>query len=276
MQLGQMEITVVSDGAFRLDGGAMFGLVPKVLWERFHPADGHNRIRLGLNCLLVRTGTETILIDTGLGDMHDDKFAQMYAVDKSAHHLQRNLAAADVRPDQVDKVILSHLHFDHCGGNCQRVGDKVVATFPNATYHVNRGELAIARNPDVRSRASYLSHTWETLEQEGRLVITEENETVTEGVELLATPGHTRHHQSVLLHSDGATACFLADLAPTPTHLKTHYTMGFDLYPVMTMESKERILDQALSERWLLLFEHAPDVLAGYLAENRQLEPIEV
>ena len=275
MQFGHLELSLIRDGTFRLDGGAMFGQVPKVLWERSHQADERNRILLGLNCLLVRTPDETILIDTGLGDMHDEKFAYLYAVDKSQHCLEADLAAAGVAPEQVDKVVLSHLHFDHCGGNCRLRGGSVVPTFPNATYHVNHGEYETAKNPDPRSRPSYLPHTWEMLEQTGRLVVTADNQEISPGVQLLATPGHTRHHQSVLLQSEGRSACFLADLAPTSTHLKTNYVMGFDLYPIFSMESKVRVLKRAAAEGWLLFFEHAPDVLAGVLDEDGNLTPFD-
>ncbi len=275
MQFGHLELFLIRDGTFRLDGGAMFGQVPKVLWERSHPADDRNRILLGLNCLLVRTPDETILIDTGLGDMHDEKFAYLYAVDKSTHSLEADLATAGVTPEQVDKVVLSHLHFDHCGGNCRRRDGNVVPTFPNATYHVNRGEFETAKNPDPRSRPSYQPHTWEVLEETGRLAFTEDNDRIAPGVELLATPGHTRHHQSVLVRSEGRTACFLADLAATSTHLKTNYVMGFDLHPLLTMESRERVLRQAAAEGWLLFFEHAPDILAGVLDAEGNLTPCE-
>jgi glyoxylase-like metal-dependent hydrolase (beta-lactamase superfamily II) len=275
MQFGHLELFLVRDGTFRLDGGAMFGQVPKVLWERTHPADERNRILLGLNCLLVRTPEEIILIDTGLGDMHDEKFAYLYAVDKSAHSLQTDLAAAGVTPEQVDKVVLSHLHFDHCGGNCQRRDGKVVPTFPNATYHVNRSEFETAKNPDPRSRPSYQPHTWEVLEETGRLVFTEHDEQIAPGIELLSTPGHTLHHQSVLVRSQGRTACFLADLAATSAHLKTNYVMGFDLYPVLTMESRDRVLKQAAAEEWLLFFEHAADLLAGVLDTEGNLTPFD-
>ena len=275
MQFGHLELFLIRDGTFRLDGGAMFGQVPKVLWEKSHPADERNRILLGLNCLLVRTPDETILIDTGLGDMHDEKFAYLYAVDKSVHSLEADLATVGVGPEQVDKVILSHLHFDHCGGNCRRRDGRVVATFPNATYHVNRGEYETAKNPDSRSRPSYQPHTWEVLEQTDRLVVTEDNDALAPGVELLATPGHTLHHQSVLLHSEGQTACFLADVAATSTHLKANWVMGFDLYPLLTMQSRERVLKQAAAEGWLLFFEHAADILSGVLDAEGNLTPFE-
>ncbi len=159
MKLGEFELYLVSDGTFRLDGGAMFGTIPKVLWEKTNPADDRNRILLGLNCLLIRTPTETILVDTGIGTVYDEKFAFLYAVDKSQTALLRSLAAVGVGAEDITKVILTHLHFDHSGGNCFREGDgEFKPTFPNAAYYINRDELAYAKQPDSRSRPSYLPH----------------------------------------------------------------------------------------------------------------------
>ena len=275
MQVGDLELSVVSDGSFRLDGGSMFGIIPKVLWEKDSPADERNRIRLGLNCLVVQSAEEVILVDTGIGDMYDEKFAFLYAVDKAPGNLLANLASLGLQPEDVDKVILSHLHFDHCGGNCRRDPDgKLVPTFPRATYYINEGELANARRPDVRSRASYLAHTWEPLEEHGQMAVTADNEQISPGVQLIATPGHTEFHQSVLVQSEDRTVCFLADVVPTTSHLKTACVMGFDLFPLVAMESKSRILARARDEEWLLIFEHDPDCVAGYLHDELALEPL--
>ena len=277
MRLGEFELSVVSDGTFALDGGSMFGIIPKVLWEKTNPADDRNRIRLGLNCMLIRTPSDTIVVDTGLGSFYDEKFASIYKVDKSTTDLLRSLRGAGVEADEVTKVILTHLHFDHCGGSCSRdEGGSSKLTFPRATYHVDREELAYARQPDPRSRASYLCELWEPLEEHGRLVPTSGEEEVADGVSLMATPGHTRNHRSVLIRSGGETACFLADLVPTPSHLRTHYVMAYDVLPVVAMETKERVLRQAREEGWLLIFEHSPDVCAGYLNDEGSLEPVDI
>ncbi len=274
MEFGEFELFVVSDGTFRLDGGAMFGTVPKVLWQKTNPADDRNRILLGLNCLLIRTPTETILVDTGLGTVYDEKFAFLYGVDRSKTDLVRSLSAVRTRAEDITRVILTHLHFDHCGGNCFKNSQgEFTPTFPNAAYYINQDELACAKQPDPRSRPSYLPHTWEPLEARGQVVLTSENETIAPGVSVISTPGHTAHHQSVILRSGDLTACFLADLVPTPSHLKTHYVMGYDLFPGATMENKERILKQAREENWLLVFEHSPNVRAGYLTEALGVKP---
>ena len=277
MEFGEFELFVVSDGTFRLDGGAMFGTIPKVLWERTHPADDRNRILMGLNCLLIRTPTENILVDTGLGAAYDEKFAFLYGVDKSETDLLRSLAAVGVQAADISKVILTHLHFDHGGGNCFREGDgEFKPTFPNAVYYINEGELAYAKEPDPRSSPSYLPYTWEPLERREQVVSISGEVEVAPGVTILPAPGHTPNHQIVTVRSGGLTACFLADLVPTPSHLKTHYVMGFDLDALTAMENKERVLKQALAENWLLIFEHSPGVKAGYLTEDLKIEPVEL
>ena len=277
MKFGELELFVVSDGTFRLDGGAMFGTIPKVLWERTNPADDRNRILMGLNCLLIRTSTENILVDTGLGNAYDEKFAFLYGVDKSQTELLRSLAAAGIQAADISKVILTHLHFDHAGGNCFQEGNgEFKPTFPNAVYYINQGELAYAKDPDPRSSPSYLPHTWELLERRGQVALTSGDEEIASGVTVLPAPGHTPNHQIVTVRSGEMTACFLADLVPTPSHLKTHYVMGFDLDPLTTMKNKELVLKQARAENWLLIFEHSSDIKAGYLTEDLRIEPIEL
>ena len=277
MKFGEFELFVVSDGTFRLDGGAMFGTIPKVLWERTNPADDRNRILMGLNCLLIRTPTENILVDTGLGTAYDEKFAFLYGVDKSQTDLLRSLAAAGIQAADINRVILTHLHFDHAGGNCFREENgEFKPTFPNAVYYINQGELAYAKEPDPRSSPSYLPYTWEPLEKRGQVVPISGEVEVAPGVTISPAPGHTPNHQIVTAKSGGLTACFLADLVPTPSHLKTHYVMGFDLDALTAMKNKERVLKQALAENWLLIFEHSPEVKAGYLTEDLKIEPVEL
>ena len=277
MKFGDFELFVVSDGTFQLDGGAMFGTIPKVLWERTNPADDRNRILMGLNCLLIRTPTENILVDTGLGSAYDEKFAFLYGVDKSQTDLLKSLAAAGVGAADINKVILTHLHFDHAGGNCfQDKNGEFKPTFPNAVYYINEGELAYAKEPDPRSKPSYLPYTWEPLKRQGQVALISGDEEISPGVTILSAPGHTPNHQIVTVKSGGLTACFLADLVPTPSHLKTHYVMGFDLDALTAMKNKERVLKQALAENWLLVFEHSPGVKAGYLTEDLKVEPVEL
>lgn len=275
MKLGEFDIQVLSDGTFRLDGGAMFGVIPKVLWEKTNPANDKNRILLGLNCLLIRTPDDTIIVDTGIGNLFDDKFQNIFEIDKS-QDLLANLRAAGLSAEDVTKVILTHLHFDHCGGNCRKNSDgEIVPTFPNATYFCQAGELEYAKNPDPRSKGSYLKHNWEPLETAGQLQTISGNQEIVPGIEGFVTGGHTRDHQIIKIHSEDKTACFLADLVPMSSHLRTPYVMGYDLFPKQTMELKPQVLKQAQEENWLLFFEHDPEVQAGRLTEKEGKPQIE-
>lgn len=280
MQFGDFELFSISDGTFRLDGGAMFGVVPKVLWERTNPADERNRILLGLNCLLIKSQVDLILVDTGIGDLYDEKFASMFGIDRPGGGLVGGLAALGYKPADITKVILTHLHFDHSGGNCVRAEkDELRPAFSNAMYYFQQGELEYAKQPDPRSRGSYLSQNWEAVEASDQLTLISGDHEIVPGVSVQVTGGHTRDHQILKIESDGKVACFLADLAPTSSHLKTPYVMGYDLYPGTTMQMKEKVLKQALAENWLLLFEHAPNVKAGYLIEKEgklQIENVEI
>ncbi|WP_447978304.1 MBL fold metallo-hydrolase [Candidatus Nitrospira bockiana] len=268
MKLGAFELHMLTDGRFRLDGGAMFGVVPKVLWERCCPADEQNRIALGLHPLLIRAHGRNILVDTGLGGKEDDAFRQRFAVDRRPP-LEESLKRLGVAREDVHMVINTHLHFDHAGGNTLRDGDGgLVPAFPKAKYFVQRGEYEDAARANERTRASYrrenftpVAHVnlWEFLDGETELL---------PGVSVVVTDGHTRWHQGVKIESEGRTAFYLGDLIPTVAHLPLPYIMGYDLYPLRTLESKRRLLDRALAERWLLLFEHDPSVHGGYLRKD--------
>ncbi len=279
MKFGDFELFVLSDGKFRLDGGAMFGVVPKVLWERTNPPNEMNRIEMGLNSLLIKTNDDIILVDTGIGENYNEKFLEMFEIDKSTN-LLKSLHAVGVAAEEVTKVILTHLHFDHCGGNCTKdENGELKPAFPNAVYYFNTDEFEYANKPDPRSRASYLAQNWQAVEASGQLQPIEGNQEIVPGIEVFTTGGHTQNHQIVKVRSDGKTACFLADLVPTDSHLKTAYVMGYDLYPMTTMEMKAKVLKQALQENWLLIFEHAPSVKGGYLVEKEgkpRIEEIEI
>lgn len=278
MRFGDLDIFILSDGLFRLDGGAMFGVVPRVLWEKTDPPDEKNRILMGLNCLLVRRGREKILIDTGIGDKFDAKFAGLYAVQRDQTLLDE-LASLNMGPEDITHVIMSHMHFDHIGWNTRRNdAGEIVPTFPHATYYAQRGEYEVANNPDDRSRASYIKWNWEALEKSGQLQLLNGTTEVLPGIESVLAPGHTLYHTIVKVKSAGQTAAFLADLVPTTSHLKTLYVMGYDLYPKTSMETKPKILQQAFEEQWLLIFEHAPRIKAGYLQRvegNWKISPAE-
>ena len=267
MKLGAFDIQPVTDGRFRLDGGAMFGVVPKVLWEKCCQPDEQNRITLGLNCLLIRTGRKNILVDTGLGDKEDAKFQEMFAVERIPT-LRDSLKMHGLVPEDIQMVVNTHLHFDHAGGNTVRENGAIVPTFPRAKYFVQRGEYEDAARANERTRASYrrenftpVAHVdqWEFMDGETELV---------PGVSVVVTEGHTRHHQSIKIESEGQIAFYLGDLIPTVSHLPLAYIMGYDLYPLQTLETKRWVLDRALSENWLLVFEHDPRVLMGRVRKD--------
>jgi glyoxylase-like metal-dependent hydrolase (beta-lactamase superfamily II) len=256
IRLGDFRLDVVTDGTFRLDGGAMFGVVPRVLWERVFPPDEKNRIRLGLNCLLVRTGEETVLVDTGIGEKWNDREREMFGV---AHEttVPSELERLGLTVDDVDVVICTHLHFDHAGGNTRRnASGEVVATFPRARYVVQAGELATARNPHERERASYLPENWEPLVASGQLETVDGEAEIVPGIRVFPVRGHNDWTQLVEVESGGERAVYFADIVPTTRHLKPAWVMGYDLYPVELLERKKELLGRAVDEEWLCVFEH--------------------
>jgi glyoxylase-like metal-dependent hydrolase (beta-lactamase superfamily II) len=253
VKLGNFEIHALSDGTFSLDGGQMFGVVPKPLWEKKIPADPRNRIRLGLNCVLVRTGRENVLIETGIGDKLAAKFAEIYAVDHYTT-LPADLARHGLEPDQIDVVINSHLHFDHCGWNSCREGDRVIATFPRARYYVQRGEWEHALAPNERDRASYIGEFFQAAESQTAFL--DGDQEVIPGIRVQVLPGHNRNLQAVWIESGGERACFISDLVPTSAHLPYPWIMAFDLYPMETLASRRRLLPVLVRDRVLVVFPH--------------------
>ena len=272
--LGRFRLHALEAGLQRLDGGAMFGVVPKPLWEKRIPADERNRIPLALRCLLIETPDALVLVDNGVGNKEDAKFRDIYGVDNagSPTRLEDALRDAGFTPDDVDVVVDTHLHFDHAGGNTYRDEDGVVRlSFPRARYVVQAGEWEWAHSRNERVRASYLPHNFDPVHEAGRFELVSGEHEVVPGVRLVPTPGHTPHHQSVVVQSEGETACFLADLVPTAAHLPLPWIMGYDVEPLVTLETKRRLLARAREERWLLIFEHDPVVAWGTLdpAEER-------
>ncbi|HID94421.1 MAG TPA: MBL fold metallo-hydrolase [bacterium (Candidatus Stahlbacteria)] len=267
MKLGNFEIFLISDGNFWLDGGAMFGVVPKVLWEKTNPADQLNRIELGLNCCLIRAKNRNILIDTGVGDKLDRKFANMYRIKKS-RNISDSLKAIGLSEADIDIVINTHLHFDHCGGNTKVEDGSFAPRFKKAKYLIQRQEWEDATHPNERTKASYLQENFIPVKEGGQLELIDGNEEIIPGVKTIVTGGHTVGHQVVLIESEGETALYLGDLVPTTSHIKIPYVMGYDLYPLDTMRKKKELLRRAVVERWLLIFEHDPKVFAGYLKER--------
>lgn len=271
--LGRWRVHAIQAGGQQLDGGAMFGVVPKPLWERRLRADARNRIPMGMRCLLVEHESELVLIDTGVGNKETAKFHDIYGIDNQAPAghaldagdagdasrtaLEAGVRAAGFSPDDVTLVINTHLHFDHAGGNTFRTPDgQVQPSFPRARYVVQRGEFEYASHTNERTSASYFPANWMPVHEAGQLELVDGARELIAGVSLRRTPGHVPHHQSVVLRSGGETACFLGDVVPTAHHLPLPWIMGYDVEPLVTLESKRTLLADALAGDWLLVFEH--------------------
>jgi glyoxylase-like metal-dependent hydrolase (beta-lactamase superfamily II) len=261
MLIGDYRVEIVPDAEFRLDGGAMFGVVPRALWSQGCPPDEHNRIRLNMNCLFVEAGGERIIVETGIGDKWSPKHEAMYGITRRRPLAQSVEAATGYGADEITIVVNTHLHFDHAGGNTTRnaAGDHIVPTFPNARYFVSRDELEHAESPHERDRASYLPENWRPLQASGQLELKEADYEVAPGLWMETVAGHSRTMQCVRLVRGGQTLFGFADLVPTRAHVAPAWIMGYDLYPVETLEAKQRLLPQAAHENWLCLFYHDPD-----------------
>ena len=259
LRIGPYTVHFLFGGRFRLDGGAMFGVVPKVLWERVARPDERNRIHMRMTCLLIEGEGKRVLIDAGAGTKTDPKFRDIYAIERPEALLE-DLAAVGCRPEEVTDVAMTHLHFDHCGGGTVRGEDGAVrATFPKARYFVRRQEWHDAHHANERNRASYLSENYDPLEASGQLTIHENDLEILPGVWMKCLPGHTLGHQGTFFDIPGERALYTVDLIPTAAHLPLPFIMGYDLYPVTTLETKRAILRDATREGWLLLFEHDPE-----------------
>ncbi|HEY7472133.1 MAG TPA: MBL fold metallo-hydrolase [Gemmatimonadota bacterium] len=268
---GERTITVLSDGLQRLDGGAMFGVVPRVLWEKKLPADDRNRIRLGMNCLLVDGPEGRTVVEVGAGGKDDAKFRDIYGIERDGGLLKR-LADRGAPPETVDRVVLTHLHFDHAGGATRWAedGKTAVPTFPNATYCIHPGEFEDAMNPNARNAASYLKRNYAPLDGNGRVRWIEDGDRL-DGIRIFETPGHTRHHVSVGVDDGtGRMVVFLGDLVPTTHHLPDPWIMAYDLYPVTTLETKQRFLTRVHDEGWLCAFVHDADYPLAWIRRDER------
>ena len=275
-QIGGLRCHTLEGGLQRLDGGAMFGVVPRPLWSKRMAPDERHRIPLAMRCLLVEHPDGLVLVDTALGNKEDDKFLGIYGVENTglegATQLEDALAVAGFLPTDVRWVINTHLHFDHAGGNTTLDPElendprrHVRPTFPNATYLVQRGELEFARHTNERTRASYLPHNFEPIAAANRWRLLEGDGEVLPGISVRLTPGHVPWHQAVLVEDRGETAAFVADLMPTAAHLPLPWIMGYDLEPLRTLESKRALLRDAERGGWRLIFEHDPTIASGLL-----------
>jgi glyoxylase-like metal-dependent hydrolase (beta-lactamase superfamily II) len=272
-QIGDFELTVCTDGTYKLDGGAMFGVVPKTLWQKRAEADEQNRILLGLNTVVVRTGKHTVVIETGIGNKLNAKLREIH---ENQELLPSSLAAAGIAVEEVDFVVNTHLHFDHCGWNTTLQPDgSVIPTFPNARYFAHRGEVEHGHLQLERDRVSYLSPNYDPLIESGQMTLIEGHEAdICPGVCIELFPGHTAQLMGVHIESAGQHACYISDLIPTSAHLDTTWVMGYDLDPLETIVQRKRFYQRAIPEKWLVLFTHDHRTPMARIGLNDKQKPV--
>ena len=269
MKFGDYRVEIVPDCEFRLDGGAMFGVVPRNLWSQTFPPDEQNRIRMNMNCVFIDTGSEKILIETGIGDKWSEKHRAIYGIDRKRSLDESLQTIAGVNANEVTIVINTHLHFDHAGGNTKLDQSGTPApSFPNARYFISRAEYEHAEAPSERDRASYLAENWQPLKASGQMELKDADYEVMPGLRMETHAGHNRSMQCWRLDRGGQTLFGFADLVPTRAHVPFAWIMGYDLYPVETLEAKKRLLPQAAREGWVCLFYHDPDQPLCHLIER--------
>jgi glyoxylase-like metal-dependent hydrolase (beta-lactamase superfamily II) len=266
LTLGDFELSIFSDGTYPLDGGAFFGVIPKIMWSRKAVADEKNYVQAGLNSLLIRTGKQNVLVETGMGNKLSERMVKFYG---QPAQLLSNLAAAGISPEDIDIVINTHLHFDHCGWNTIRDKDgKIVPTFPRAKYYAPEGEWQYARKPSDRDAISYIPDNYDPLVQSGQMTLLKGGEEILPGISVKTFPGHTASMQAVIVSNGGQTACYISDLIPTTAHIDLTWGMGFDLYPLQTIESKKQYYAKAIAEKWLTVFTHDPKTPWAYVEKD--------
>ena len=259
MKIGKYNIRVINSGYFALDGGAMFGIIPKPLWNKNNPADKSNRIKLATRLLLLESESKKILIDTGMGDKWDEKSKGIYAIDQSQNSLLKSLLSVGVKSEDITDVILTHLHFDHAGGTTVISDGKLAPTFPKAVYHVQKKNFEWAINPTDRDRGSYLKDNFEPLAKEGVLKLIDGQNNFDDEIHFVVVNGHTFSQQLIKISDSSNTLLYCCDLFPTYSHIRSPYIMGYDLQPLVTLQEKKYVLNKAVEENWKLFFEHDPE-----------------
>jgi glyoxylase-like metal-dependent hydrolase (beta-lactamase superfamily II) len=265
--IGDFELTIFSDGKYLLDGGAFFGVVPKVMWAKKVNVDDKNRVLTGLNSLLVRTGDRNILIETGIGNKLSERMIRFYG---QPAELLDNMSAGGVSPDDIDIVINTHLHFDHCGWNTIRANDRIIPTFPKAKYYVQEGEWQHACRQFERDRISYISDNYDPLINTGQMELLRGDCEIVPGISVRVFRGHTAYMQAVIIESRGRKACYISDLIPTRAHIDLTWGMSFDLFPVDTIESKKKYYAESIPEKWLTVFTHDPELPWAYVERDTE------
>ena len=262
---GNCQLFFLNDGAFSLDSGALFGIVPKIIWEKLVNADELNRCEITINPLLVKTPEHHVLIDPGLGDKYSEKLRYIYNI-KRDKTLADSLKEINLKPEDIDIVIATHGHFDHIGaGTKANENDEIVPNFPNAKYYFQKGEWEDANNPDERTKATYFKENFLPLQEHGLVELIDGDVQILPQIRVEKTGGHTRHHQMVIIESDGKTAVYPGDILPSSHHLPIPYVMALDLYPVEVMEAKRKLYQRAIDGNWLIIIDHGAEVRAGYI-----------
>lgn len=269
--LGDFELTVLTDGTYWLDGGAMFGVIPKQMWSKRKPADEFNRIALGLNSLLIRGEEKNILVETGIGPKLGEKRQKIYG-----NHalLLQSFESVQLSPDDIDIVINTHLHFDHCGWNTYYKDGVAVPTFPRAKYCVQRGEWEHAQEQHERDAVSYLPDNYNPLIESGQMKLLAGDGEIAPGVRVELFPGHTHYMQAVIIESQGKTACYISDLIPTTAHLDPVWVMGYDLDPIACIDNRKRFYERAIAEKWLVVFTHDHEHPFAYVERDERSKPV--
>lgn len=268
MKIGKYNLTAIDTVTFGLDGGAMFGIIPKPLWQKFNPADDQNRVTLGARSLLLENGKRKILIDTGIGEYWDEKFKSIYRFDRIENTLSDSLKKLNITKDEITDVILTHLHFDHTGGSTTLINGKWEPAFPNANYYVQKEHYEWAVNPSDRDRASFVQNRFVPLFEHGLLKLVDKNYKVDEEFDFKIINGHTFAQQMVKISDGTNTLLYCGDLLPFSSHIPLPYIMGYDLQPLVTLKEKKDLYPQAIYENWILFFEHDPEVVAATITKN--------
>jgi glyoxylase-like metal-dependent hydrolase (beta-lactamase superfamily II) len=270
MKIGKYEVNLINSGYFGLDGGAMFGIVPKPLWEKTNPSDDANRIKLATRNLLLENGNRKILVDTGMGIKWDEKSKNIYDINQEKFSLTNELKNHNIKPDDITDVILTHLHFDHTGGSTIQINNKLIPAFPNAKYYVQKKNYEWAVNPSERDKGSYIKDNFVPLKAEGVLQFFDGEQNFDDEISFVLVNGHTFSQQLLKLSDSSNTLLFCGDLFPTTSHIPLPYVMGYDLQPLVTVEEKKQILKKAVEENWKLIFEHDPDFCSATIKHTEK------
>ncbi|MBI4810784.1 MAG: MBL fold metallo-hydrolase [Ignavibacteriales bacterium] len=269
MKIGNYDIYPIETGTFKLDGGSMFGIIPKVLWEKTNKADERNRIKLSARCLLIVGNGKIVLMDDGNGTKVTQKFIDIYELD-TTNNLYSSLKKYGVKPADITDVILSHLHFDHAGGSTIKDKGVIKPAFPNAIYHVQRTQWENALNPTERDKASYIPDDYMPLKDFGLLNLIDGDIEIFSQISVCVSNGHSPGLQLLKISDGKKTLFYAADLMPCTSHVPLSYIMGFDLNPLITLEDKKKFLKRAVDENWIIFFEHDPDTIAGKIKRTEK------